>query len=650
MKRNSVLTILVKFKQPIRVLLVEPNYKNKYPPLGLMKLATYHRTRGDYVRFFKGEFKDLISDIYTDAAIKNFVALDPNTAWHQHKPTIHRAIRYRHSVSMDTISQLNPIIGPAIGSWLKYYATAYSRGKILECASWDRICVTTLFTFYFKKTIETIEQCKRLLKQKGELFIGGVMASLIPDEIKATTGIAPIIGLLDKPGMLDSKDKLIIDNLPLDYSILEEIDYRYPESDGYYGYTSRGCIRHCKFCAVPHLEPVFKDFIPIADAIKRTDALYGGRRNLLLLDNNVLASKNFPQIIKEIHSSGFKKGAIFKDPNFLEIAVKNLKNAHNEFGNRRFAHRTFYSFRKRLSGEKLDLYNQLLDAHEISEEALPSKEQVIEFYEDIKDLYEFRRNKLKKFRYVDFNQGVDARLLNEEKMKLLSTIPIRPLRIAFDSMKYAKSYENALRLASRYNIYHLSNYLLYNFEDEPIDLYRRMRLNVDLSEELELQIYSFPMRYSPIWDENNLHHNRNFIGKHWNKKFIRSIQTILNATKGKVGTRVSFFNAAFGKNEKEFIELLYMPEAYILQRHKFESNGLAESWRALFYTLTADEKNLVFPIIESNQFSKIDNIQNEKISVFISHYFVCSQNTDVSDKFIQEIIFKSNKYKQMLVV
>ena len=38
-----------------RVLLVEPGYHNKYPPLGLMKLASYHRQRGDLVQFVKGE-------------------------------------------------------------------------------------------------------------------------------------------------------------------------------------------------------------------------------------------------------------------------------------------------------------------------------------------------------------------------------------------------------------------------------------------------------------------------------------------------------------------------------------------------------------------------------------------------------------------
>ena len=42
---------------PKNVLLVEPGYPNKYPPLGLMKLAAYHGPdgRGDNVAFVKGE-------------------------------------------------------------------------------------------------------------------------------------------------------------------------------------------------------------------------------------------------------------------------------------------------------------------------------------------------------------------------------------------------------------------------------------------------------------------------------------------------------------------------------------------------------------------------------------------------------------------
>ena len=44
-----------------RVLLLEPNYKNKFPPIGLMKLATYFRLRGDDVVFYKGDLKEFVS-------------------------------------------------------------------------------------------------------------------------------------------------------------------------------------------------------------------------------------------------------------------------------------------------------------------------------------------------------------------------------------------------------------------------------------------------------------------------------------------------------------------------------------------------------------------------------------------------------------
>ena len=38
-----------------KILLVEPDYQNKYPPIGLMKIATFHRGMGDSVEFYKGE-------------------------------------------------------------------------------------------------------------------------------------------------------------------------------------------------------------------------------------------------------------------------------------------------------------------------------------------------------------------------------------------------------------------------------------------------------------------------------------------------------------------------------------------------------------------------------------------------------------------
>ena len=64
-----------------KILLVEPNYKNKYPPMGLMKLATYYRRLGDDVTFFKGDLKDLVLNNTYDALLKQLYANDNKIFW-----------------------------------------------------------------------------------------------------------------------------------------------------------------------------------------------------------------------------------------------------------------------------------------------------------------------------------------------------------------------------------------------------------------------------------------------------------------------------------------------------------------------------------------------------------------------------------------
>ena len=219
----------------------------------------------------------------------------------------------------------------------------------------------------------------------------------------------------------------------------------------------------------------------------------------------------------------------------------------------------------------------------------------------VRPLFEkyFKRKHL--VRYVDFNQGLDARLLDEHKMSLLAELNLHPMRIAFDHIEQRDVYERAIRLAAKFGVRDLSNYLLYNFLDTPEDFYNRLRINIDLCEELDVAIYSFPMKYCPI-DDPKFFANRDYVGRHWNKKFIRAIQAIINATKGKVGRGRDFFEKAFGKNLDEFRELLYMPETLIIYRMRYEDN-LAEDWREKFSALDDGERTVAEKFIAANKFT-----------------------------------------------
>lgn len=448
-------------QQKLQVLLVEPAYKNKYPPLGLMKIAAFHKDRGDVVHFVKGLKKE----------IKN---------------------------------QL-----------------------------WDRIYVTTLFSFYWKQTINTIKYYEFSVRDPQGFFIGGPMATIMADEIEQETGFKVVKGLLNEKGKLRIAYDYKVDSLVPDYSILDGIDYKYPANNAYFSYTTRGCKRKCPFCAVYIIEPVYEQYIPLKKQIELINEKYGQKKDLLLLDNNILASPQLTQIVDEIKAVGFFKGAT-------------------------------------LNGKK---------------------------------------------RYVDFNQGIDLRLLSEEKMKLLAELPIRPLRIAFDHIRLKESYIKKIELAAKYGLIHLSNYILYNFEDTPEDLYERLKINIDLNEKLGISIFSFPMKYIPIRGRD-----RTFVGDHWTRRNLRGVQCILNATHGVVGPKRKFFEAAFGKNVREFKKLILMPDDYIIYRKIHENNGAAE-WNKLYESLNKKQKMEFRRIISDNRFDEKLSSKYTTVNKLIEHYY-----------------------------
>jgi hypothetical protein len=441
------------------ILLVEPGYRNKYPPLGLMKIAQYHGPQGkkDHVRFVKGE--------------------DPSAC--------------------DT--------------------------------AWDRIFITTLFSFEWERTVRSIDYALDLVGgQAHRVFVGGIAASLMHDKfideprwrgvrfIKGLLGEAPAKSLqldpYDEELYADDVNGKPIEDLVPDYSILDHIAYEYPVSDAYFTYASRGCVRKCAFCGVPTLEGMQRDTNSLTGVVEGVNALYGEKRDLILMDNNVVASANFKDIIAEIIDLGFERGAKLK-----------------------------------------------------------------------RGRYELQRR-------VDFNQGVDARILCKDPMYLqqLSRIALKPLRIAFDHLGVKKPYEQAIRFSAEAGLTELSNYMLYNFKDNPQDLFERMRLNVTLNEELNIRIFSFPMRYQPVNRQDRGH-----VGANWNSYYLRSMQVILQATHGIVSGAPEFFRKAFGDTYEEYENILLRPHHYIFNRYwyeQFDGRAEFEAFQAVVGKLSGDER------------------------------------------------------------
>ena len=226
------------------ILLIEPGYRNKYPPLGLMKIASYHNERGDFVKFVKGEDPSILFD------------------------------------------------------------------------SWDRAYVTTLFSFEWSRTAKAIDYAIQAVGNQPErVFVGGISASLMYEDYVGEprwAGVRFIKGLLEGPpaaslglsqenfdfGAEDLSGEPIEERVP-DYSILNQIEYKYPVRDAYFGYASRGCVRKCSFCGVPKLEGAQRDMPPLFKLVDGIRQEHGEKKDLVLMDNNITASSRFREVIAE---------------------------------------------------------------------------------------------------------------------------------------------------------------------------------------------------------------------------------------------------------------------------------------------------------------------------------------------------------------
>jgi len=111
--------------------------------------------------------------------------------------------------------------------------------------------------------------------------------------------------------------------------------------------------------------------------------------------------------------------------------------------------------------------------------------------------------------YVDFNQGLDARLFTFEHAKLFKRLPSPVMRFAMDTKDREGDTFRAIDLCKKYGLNNISIYILINHEESPEEAIYKLEYIKDLG------VMTFPMRYQPLW---SLKYNEHISDK-WRSTF-----------------------------------------------------------------------------------------------------------------------------------
>ena len=419
-----------------------------YPPLALMKLSRFHKDRGDEVHFVSG----------CDNAV-------------------------------------------------------FSSGDLFSPAElWDRVYVSTLFTFNFDVVVKTINFYKDAVGGAvHKIFVGGIMASLMPKDIFEETGVYPVVGILNSPKQIGLDGDENIDTLAPDYALLNERVYA--TSDTYYGYASRGCTLKCKWCGVPTIEPKFDPYIDIKSMITTLREEYGDKSKLKLMDNNIAASSQLERVVSDLVELGYGRS------DYTNTTPRKKRTVD---------------------------FNQGLDATYINEKTMELLSRIhispmriaFDRYGDrkayVRAIETAFRFGVKKFsNYMLYNWKDTPRDLYE---RLLINIEFNETwgrgtngsgagEIYSYPMRFAPINESLGRHTNR------SRDLIHNV---PQDGYDRMQDAV------------------------------------WTKRFIRNVEVMRGAANGAISPTPSLARRTIGRSYEEFIINLYTPEMLIRNRNRFE--------------------------------------------------------------------------------
>lgn len=420
-----------------------------YPPLGLLKIARYHFMRGDKVKFVSGCDKSVMPDLG--------LFFTPDMLW-------------------------------------------------------DRVYITTLFTYHFNKIVDTIRfYLEAVGGTRSKIFVGGIMSSLMQEDLFAETGIYPILGTLTSAKMLGFDDETNIDLLAPDYSILHDLPYAI--HDTFYAYTTRGCTNRCAWCGVPKIEPSYIPYIDIKPTIQRMREECGDYSSLCLMDNNTLASPNLKDIVDDLLFLGYGKE--------IQKMGKPSKNRTIDFNQGLDASHITPCTMELIGELNIKPMRIAFDRIEESEDYIRAVRLARQYgFSDFSNymLYNFRDTPRDLYDRLVVNINLNQDCETDSRGKAVGKIYSYPMRYA--------------------PITNSGN----NRENRQRDL-------ID----------------APNFDDRDW-----LMSPAWTRRFIRNVEVMKGVAHGSISTTSSLAWRTIGKTFREFIENLYMPEELLRNRNRHE--------------------------------------------------------------------------------
>jgi len=130
-------------------------------------------------------------------------------------------------------------------------------------------------------------------------------------------------------------------------------------------------------------------------------------------------------------------------------------------------------------------------------------------------------DKLKKLPFVDFNQGLDARLFKNWHADRIAELKSVHIRFSFDRLNMEKYVVEAINISKKHKLSNIGIYVLIGYKDTYEEAVYKLNL---LS---KLKVMTFPMRYQSL----DCLEKNSFLSKNWTLEKLVDIQQFFSTTR-----------------------------------------------------------------------------------------------------------------------